>query len=94
MYCENNTTLISPENWLTVLLLIGLTIEERLQILGKRGGVYVQKCHLRYKTSDISETKLSAAKVTFIGYMVSLELCVGLRHGLSTDDKSGDLNFG
>jgi len=39
----------------------------------------VQKWHLRYKTSDISETKLSTAKVTFIGYMMSLEVCVGLR---------------
>jgi len=43
--------------------------------------------HLRYKTSDISETKQSTAKVT----TMSIETRV---YGLSTGDKSGDLYIG
>jgi len=42
---------------------------------------YVQKWHLRYKTSDISETKQSKAKAT--------TEC--LMYGLSIGDKFGDL---
>jgi len=38
-----------------------LALGEHLQILSKR---HVRKWHLRYKTSDISETKWSRAKVT------------------------------
>jgi len=44
-------------------LLIDLPLGKRLQILCTRGAVYVQKWHMRYKTSDISETKQSTAKV-------------------------------
>ena len=40
-------------------LLIDLTQVERLQILDERRGEYIQKWHLRYKTSDISEMKQS-----------------------------------
>ena len=45
-------------------LLIVLTLGEHLQIVGERRDGYVQKWHLWYKTSDISETKQSRAKVT------------------------------
>jgi len=41
---------------------------------------YVQKWHLWYKTSDISETKQSRAKVTTL-------------YSLSIADKSGDLGW-
>jgi len=44
-------------------LLIDLTIGKHLQILVKVEEVYVQEWHLRYKNSDISETKQSRAKV-------------------------------
>jgi len=50
-------------------LLICLTVGKRLQILGERGGVYVQKWHLRYKASNISETKQSRVNI----YRVSIE---------------------
>ena len=43
-------------------LLIHVTLGKQLQISGKKG--YVQKWHLRYKTSNISETKQSRAKLT------------------------------
>jgi len=61
-------------------LLIDLTLGEHLQILGERRGGYVQKWHLRYKTSDISETKQSRAKLTIV-YAVRPIDC----------DKCGDL---
>ena len=53
-------------------------------MLGERWGLHVQKCHLRYKTSDISEMKQSTAEVT----TACLQKLV---YGLSIGDKSGDL---
>jgi len=53
-------------------------------MLGERQGDYVQKWHLRYKTSDISsslEPKLLESVI---------ETHVGA-YGLSIGDKSGDL---
>ena len=47
---------------------------------------YLQKWHLQYKTSDISETKQSGAKVT-------IECLWKLAYGLSIGDKSGDLGW-
>jgi len=44
----------------------------------------VQKWHLRYKTSDISEVKQSRVKLT-------TECLCKLVYGLSIDDISGDL---
>jgi len=43
---------------------IDLTLGERLQMLGERGGVCVPKWQLRYKISDNSQTRQSRAKVT------------------------------
>jgi len=48
------------------------------------GYMFVQKWHLRYKTSDISETKQSIAKLT-------TECLQKLVYGLPIGDKSGDL---
>jgi len=47
-------------------------------------GSIVQKWHLRHKTSDISETKQSRAKVT-------IECGVSIVYGQSIGDKSRDL---
>jgi len=46
-------------------LFIGLTLGEHLQIFGENEG-YVQKWHLRYKTSANYETKQSRAKVATV----------------------------
>jgi len=46
-----------------IVLLIDLILGEHLHTLGERRRGYEQKWHLRCKTSDISETTQSRAKV-------------------------------
>jgi len=56
----------SPGTWLTtyITLLTDLTLERISKYRVKVDDGYVQKWHLRYKTSDISERKQSTAKLT------------------------------
>jgi len=60
---ENNIT-SSPGNWLTALHWSSIELRENISKFWAKDEGYVQKWHLRYKTSDISETKQSIAKLT------------------------------
>jgi len=67
---------------------VHLTLWERLQMLGERGGVCVPKSHLRYNISDISQTKQSRAKITYSDYRNSCRV-----YGLLIGNKSRNLAF-
>jgi len=81
MFSENNiTTDQSRDLAHCTTLLIDLTRGTSPNFGRKTRGL--QKWHLRYKTSDISETKRSRAK-DFTGHL--------LVYGIPIGDKSGDL---